>query len=149
MRLLHRRRRKSHSGRRRERRILGAVGFGPAESEGSAVERAGLLARRLERHRLSVQVSGTILGAIGSWPKSSGFAVWTTDGYWRVQPDGTASKVSGITGSVLGATGSAPLLHGGSGVWTTDGYWLVYSDGTTKKVSGLNGGGQGIIGDSP
>lgn len=131
-------------------RILGAVGFGPAQSGGSAVWSAqGCWLVDSNGTASPVQVSGTILGAIGSWPKNSGFAIWTTDGYWRVQPDGTASKVSGITGSVRGATGSNPLTYSGSGVWTTDGYWLVRSDGTVNKVSGLSGEIQGIIGDSP
>ena len=136
-------------------RILGAVGFGPAEYGGSAVWTAeGYWLVDSKGAASQVEgLSGTILGAVGSWPKtvlqSQGSAVWTTEGYWHVKPDGTVSKISQITGSVRGATGSTPLAYSGSGVWTTDGYWLVRSDGTVNEVSGLSGEIQGITGDSP
>lgn len=131
--------------------ILGAVGFAPAQSGGSAVWTAeGCWLVDLSGTASRVEgLSGKILGAIGSWPKDTGLTLWTTDGYWLVSSDGTTRKVSGLSGEIQGAIGDSPLSAKGSAVWTAEGYWLVSDAGEATPVAGISGTILGASGASP
>ena len=76
----------------------------------------------------------------------NGYGVWTDDNYFI--GNGTSlTKATGITGTILGATGEDPP-HG-SAVWSTEGYYLVAPNGVATKVDGVTGTVLGADGELP
>lgn len=92
-------------------------------------------------------------GVIGNSPDANaGFGVWNDDYFVMISPGrGIKQRATGITGTILGATGAMPgSTLGGSGVWTTDGYFLVNPNTfAATKVTGLSGDVLGAIGLYP